>query len=578
MAPDATNISVREVLAKFDTDFAPVAQAAENGEFALWVGSGISQQAPNLGDLIERAFEFLRQKAIDPPTQAAFTLSLDEAVKLTGLDPAKLQPQYTTPFASWAEKAQIVTALWDQYSDLLDIRIVGERGDYILWDAIDIRTVFAHPRPPAATHLCIGILMMEGAVKTVASGNWDGFIEDAVARLSNGGPGILQVIVDPDHLREAPAQAKLLKFHGCVVYATKEPATFRKYLTGSRTQITEWPDKPEFAPMVNAMINVATNQKTMVLGLSIQDFNLQTIFSKAKQVHAWPWPCTPHAPGHVFCGDQITKGQSNVLKIVYGDAYDADAIAIQSAAHLRAWAEQVLIALVLKVLADKLVRLMNGVLVLSGLGSLLPALQTSLLALRDFVADLAEPDRTSFVNAAISFWSRMLSIFRSGALPANSQAYEVLSTYVPAALHGDANAISAGLGRLGLVLALLQNGKADGTWDFNLPVDTNVTFGVFTARANRIDATDRPLFVVKSATEAIELQKVGAFANGNAVVIHGDETWQTLIGKKKSARKPTSAPGRKGRVETTHISLGAILSRVPDALALQQQFAAEMML
>jgi hypothetical protein len=153
-----------------------------------------------------------------------------------------------------------------------------------------------------------------------------------------------------------------------------------------------------------------------------------------------------------------------------------------------------------------------------------------------------------------------------------------LSTYVPAALHGDANAISAGLGRLGLVLALLQNGKADGTWDFNLPVDTNVTFGVFTARSNRIDATDRPLFVVKSATEAIELQKVGAFANGNAVVIHGDETWQTLIGKKKSARKPTSAPGRKGRVETTHVSLGAILLRVPDALALQQQFAAEMML
>jgi hypothetical protein len=204
-------------------------------------------------------------------------------------------------------------------------------------------------------------------------------------------------------LREAPAQAKLLKFHGCVVYATKESATFRKYLTGSRTQITEWPDKPEFAPMVNAMINVATNQKTMVLGLSIQDFNLQSIFSKAKQVHAWPWPCTPHAPGHVFCEDQITKGQSNVLKIVYGDAYDADAIAIQSAAHLRAWAEQVLIALVLKVLADKLVRLMSSVLVLSGLGSLLPALQTSLLALRNFVGDLAVPDRTSFVNAAISF-------------------------------------------------------------------------------------------------------------------------------------------------------------------------------
>jgi hypothetical protein len=578
VAPDATNISVREVLAKFDTDFAAVAQAAENGEFALWVGSGISRQAPNLGELIERAFEFLRLKAIDPPTQAAFARSLEEAVTLAGLDPAKLRAQFTSPFASWAEKDQIVKALWDKYSDLLDIRIVGERGDFILWDAIDIRAAFAHPKPPSATHLCIGILIMEGAVKTVASGNWDGFIEDAIARLSNGGAGILQVIVDPDHLREAPAQAKLLKFHGCVIYATKEPGAFRKYLTGSRTQITEWPDNPEFTPMVNAMIDVATNQKTMVLGLSIQDYNLQTIFSKAKQVHAWPWPCTPHAPGHVFCGDQITNGQSNVLKIVYGDAYDIDAIHIQSAAHLRAWAEQVLIALVLKVLADKLARLMGGVLVQSGLDSLLPVLKTSLLALRDFVADLAVPDRTSFVNAAVSFWSRMLSIFRTGALPANSQAYEVLSTYVPTALHGDANAIAAGLGRLGLILALLQNGKLGGTWDFKLPADVNVVSGVLTARAKRADATDRPIFVVKSATEAIQLQKLGAFANDNGVVIHGDETWQTLIGTKKSARKPTSAPGRKGRVETTHMSLGAILARAPDALALQRQFAAEMML
>src|SRR5437763_10690396 len=59
-----------------------------------------------------------------------------------------------------------------------------------------------------------------------------------LAHFSNGGPGILQVILDPDHLREAPAQAKLLNFHACVGYARKEPAAFRKYLTGSSTQIT----------------------------------------------------------------------------------------------------------------------------------------------------------------------------------------------------------------------------------------------------------------------------------------------------------------------------------------------------
>jgi len=48
----------------------------------------------------------------------------------------------------------------------------------MLWDAIDIRSAFAHRKPPAATHLCIGILIMEGVVKQsrlgfpMAFGGW----------------------------------------------------------------------------------------------------------------------------------------------------------------------------------------------------------------------------------------------------------------------------------------------------------------------------------------------------------------------------------------------------------------------
>jgi len=167
VAPDATKISVREVLAKFDNEFASIAQALENGEFALWLGSGISRQAPDLGHLIERAFEYLRQRALDPVTRAVFTTALDEAVTLAGLDPVKLLPKYSVPFATWPEKDEIIKRLWDQYSNLLDIRIIGERGDFVLWEAIDIRSAFAHANPPAATHLCIGILIMEGAVKTM---------------------------------------------------------------------------------------------------------------------------------------------------------------------------------------------------------------------------------------------------------------------------------------------------------------------------------------------------------------------------------------------------------------------------
>lgn len=77
LAPTASQITVPEVLAKFGAEFEAVANAVENGEFALWVGSGISHRAPNLGNLIERALDYLRERAIDPARAAAFVPALE---------------------------------------------------------------------------------------------------------------------------------------------------------------------------------------------------------------------------------------------------------------------------------------------------------------------------------------------------------------------------------------------------------------------------------------------------------------------------------------------------------------------
>jgi hypothetical protein len=294
----AAQISVRDVLVNLETEFSSIAAAIANGEFAFWLGSGISGQAPSLGGLMERAVEFIRQKATSPPTAIAFTAALERVLSLARQDADALRNQFDQSFDAWPQKKAIVDELWNQYSELLDIRIANEADDFILWDAIDIRSAFADPSPPAAEHLCIGVLIMEGAVRSIASGNWDGFIEASVARLSKGVPGVLQVVVDPDDLREPQAQAKLLKFHGCIVYADRDPGTFRKYLTGSRTQITDWRNNQDFQAMVNAMIALAANQKTFVIGLSFQDANLQGLFSDARRLHAWPWPCKPRPPGH----------------------------------------------------------------------------------------------------------------------------------------------------------------------------------------------------------------------------------------------------------------------------------------
>ena len=583
VGPTANQISVREVLAKFDSEFASVANAVANGEFALWVGSGISREAPNLGNLIERGFDYIRERAICPSTSAAYLPALEEALELAEIDPASVQAHYGQPLAAWPEHDAIISRLWARYSRVLDIRVLGRAPDFILWDAIDIRKAFENPAPPAAEHLCIAVLVLEGAIQLIASANWDGFIEAAVERLSNGVSGIMQVVVDPDQLRGPAGRARLFKFHGCIVYAAREPLIFRRFLTGSYTQIMRWPEAPEFAAMCNAVVGLATAQKTLVLGLSIQDNNLQTLFARAAAVHAWPWPCAPAAPAHIFCEDHIQQGQRDVLRLSYGDAYNIDPAAVHEATLLRAWGEKVLIASVLKLLTDKLIRLMELGLVGSGKGAIAIAFAPLLKALRDDISEFAVPapgaeSRTAFVNDAIMLWSRMLSIFRCGALPSNAQAYETLCSSTPNLLAADQNAQSMGLGYLGIALSLLQDGRQAGLWELRRPVSNGLSSGAMTARASRPDGVDRPLFMVRSATEAIALKSQGAFAEDNAIVVHADNAWNQMAGRDASPRRVRAAPGRTGHIGDTHVSVGDLLARCNDAATLKREFVVEMML
>lgn len=583
LSPTATDISVAEVLSKLETEFASVAQAVANGEFALWVGSGISRQAPNLGGLLVRALDHLRQRAIDPASAATYLPAFEEALTLAEVKPVDVSGRFGLPFAAWPEREAIVGRLWNKYSRVLDIRVAGTASDFILWDPIDVRDAFSHPAPPTAEHLCIAILILEGAVQVVASANWDGFIEAAVDRLSGGVPGVLQVVVDPDHLRGPEGRAKLLKFHGCIVHASSEPAVFRRFLTGSHTQIVDWPENAEFAAMRNAVVGLATTKKTFVLGLSIQDNNLQSLFARAKAVHAWPWPCAPAAPAHVFCEDQIQQGQRDVLRLSYGDAYNNDVAGIHKATLLRSWAEKALIALALKLLEEKLNQLMASGLAALGKGAMSAVFSALLRAFRDdiagkAVADPGEPNRTTAVNRAIAIWSRMVAIFRQGSLPAKADAYEALSTSTPNLIAADQNAQAAKLGCLGIALALLQHGRATGRWELRPPSLATLNSGAMLVRSTRPGAADRAVFIVKSATDAIALKRQGAFASDGPVIIHADDAWHQMAGAATSPRRVRTAPGRTGHVGETHLSLGDLLRRCVDAPTLQQQFALEMIL
>lgn len=570
----ASEITVSEVIEKFDHDFSTFAKAVGKGEFAFWIGSGISRNAPNLGDLLGKAIEFLRAESADEDANGRFTTALKELLEIAEVDPAILNEQACMPFSEWPNREAMVTKLWSKYSEVLDLRVAGEARDYILWDAIDIRRAFEDPPAPAIEHLCVAALILEGTVRNIASANWDTFVEQAVERLVGNPANVLQVIVDPNHLRNPPGQARLLKFHGCIRHAQDDPETFRDYLTGSTTQITEWPQNPLFTAVRNEILSIATNQKALVMGLSIQDQNLHQTFSSAKQANPWPWPCEPNAPGYVFCQDQLTRGQKAVLKLVYGESYDANAAEISASSHLRAWPEQVLIALLLQVIFDKLDHLMSAW--LNGLGKegLSTELSASLKECLKFGASLATDDRQAFFSHALTVWPRLLSLFRRGMLP-NSGAYEPVSATSLAQIAGDEIAHDSNLGKLALGLCLLNRGRAEDIWSFSVVESEEIEGGSFSVKGTWEGAQARPVFIVKSVTEAICLEKDGAFESEGAIVLHSDDLWPQLRPEGASARTPRSSPGRTSSVRTSHISLEQLVQNSEGVDSLSAEFVQE---
>ena len=178
-----------------------------------------------------------------------------------------------------------------------------------------------------------------------------------------------------------------------------------------------------------------------------------------------------------------------------------------------------LIALVLKVIADKVIRLMELTLDNLHLAHFAVVLGERLVALRNVIVDLAVPDRTHFVNVGIATWSKVVSIFRRGTAPSGSDCYEYISATNLNALQGDPNVQAVGLGKLGIALSLLQQGQVENMWVIGPPAGANITYGSLTGRATRVGADDRPIFIVRSAAEAIILMRDGAFSSGQAVVI-----------------------------------------------------------
>lgn len=573
--------TVLGVLERLDSGFAEFAGAFNEGQYVMWLGSGISRdRVPNVYELLERVLEHLRCKIVDQDPDCVYRSALHEVVRFAGLTAQELSTlDVAVAVKDWPLRDRILTVLVNNYAGVLDVP-VGDRnpGDYLVWSGLDVPRTYGSPDlEPDVEHFCIAVLMLEGLVESAVTANWDGLLEKALDKLTSAYESQVRVAVKPDDFRIAGPRIEVVKFHGCAVRAREHEAEYRRLLIARESQISGWAAQPENESMKKRLEWLYTNRLTLMIGLSAQDENLHTVFAQAIRALARPWPASP--PAVVLSEEIIASHHRNLLKLTYGENYDGNASAIAQSALLGAYGKPTLLALVLLSLTEKLSFLI-GRGPQTALGTAISnQLRAGLVCLRDSTARHALPKdydsldqsaiaehQREFLRRLIDVVNMALSIFRTGRAPtAGELRYMPLSDRpIGQAVHS-ADFPSEQFSRLGVALALIGCGVSSSHWSAVPGASKAPDGGVV-----RLASTSREVrvFFVKDATATARLESGDLFDTneGDVLVVVADEELPALT------RSPRSRYGRNGKVSAGRFNVASTIADTTSADDMYEAF------
>lgn len=526
---------MREAWRSLKSDHSQLIEDVADGKRFVWLGSGISRnQVPDLVELIGCVLEFLRDRAASVEPDALS--HRDTLLEILDDHLPGERPRYEADPANW--KPANVEVLRDLYSRVLGIGVAGKPSDYLLIEGAGLAEMYGDPcLEPGPTHQMLAMLIAEGVVTSLASGNWDGLVEKALVDIS-ATDSLLDVYVDVNDPRDAYGHAEIAKFHGCAVRTLHDPARYRDKIIATTAQISRLHGDDAYAHMREHLRDRTTRKRSLVLGLSVQDSDLLTVFQAAASRSPWPWEAGH--PAYLFAEPALLSSQRDVLEVAYGQDYGPQRQSILQRSALGAYAGPVTAAILIEVLAVKLTAALNRHRNLPV--DALPNLENGIHRLVWRIIMAYGRNEESLAAFLLEGYSDFLRTYL-GPSTVGGARYLPFARGSKSHLATDIGVVAMGIDRLAVAVGMIGFGEEAGRWRVSLPSDEK---GSRISLSRKRASSSSTLIVVRGAGEAIAAMASEDWISGPDDMV----LLQMEVGFVASTRSPGGRIGRGRRALT----------------------------
>jgi hypothetical protein len=562
--PTAATITVKETLDLLDGPYLGVSEGVIQGCYAFWLGSGISRERViGIDGVLAKLIEFLRTHTTPDP-ECGYRKALEKIIGMAAPSvQERAQIDLGQPSSTWPCLADLLSRLWNQYSDVLSVEIANKPLDYLLWVGLDFANTFVS-QDADAEHLAIGMLALEGAVTDLATANWDGLLEAAMKEL--GYPdSFYRITITGEDLRGPVAAAVLYKFHGCALRAIEREDKYRPLLVARSAQVTAWMSNKTFKIVRDQLEALIQRSRTLMIGMSAQDENIKNLFGQVGAQQGWKWNDQPTPI--VFSAQELGGDQKNLLIVAYGDDYEPNREVICEAARLQAYAKPLLLALLLNVLATKLEVLASDVTAPGLDGSAHASIANGIRHLRNRVAEAGDGDGLKLAKSIAGGLARVRHQLQNGSSPAGVPIYFPVDHQPAHLMKGKLGLVNTGQREAAAALGLIGLEDQGSFWTTSIDDLTDVRSGAL--RLTSPSATTRVFFAAND-DNITSLMDCGAFDEDDPEVV--------MICSRRVSERQQRNPSvnlRTGKIGPRYLAFGPMLADAASLDALRDNFRRE---